>query len=170
MTIAFVVHLIFLIYCTGVHIYDATVFKRCPEPEKFFVGYNTFGGRFKHLTHIFMWGFLVYFFLAFFTDIMPQSGAKVWFRKLVDWLYTTTVWPTAWVVVLLFWLLVLMDKKLLGRTEDFNDNIPSLLDHAWHTFPVFIVIIESLLVYHSYPRNLMASLTIFGVTNGYIIW
>jgi hypothetical protein len=63
-----------------------------------------------------------------------------------------------------------MDKKLLGRTEDFNDNIPSLLDHAWHTFPVFIVIIESLLVYHSYPRNLMASLTIFGVTNGYIIW
>jgi hypothetical protein len=164
MTIAFVVHLIFLIYCTGVHIYDATVFKRCPEPEKFFVGYNTFGGRFKHLTHIFMvsitwqscdlshlsqWGFLVYFFLAFFTDIMPQSGAKVWFRKLVDWLYTTTVWPTAWVswcclipccsivwicyqvVVLLFWLLVLMDKKLLGRTEDFNDNIPSLLDHAW---------------------------------------
>ena len=77
---------------------------------------------------------------------MPHSAAKVWFHRLVDWLFSTAVWPAAWVgkslllssyikmlqmVVLLFWGLVSVDLKLVGRTKEFDNNIPYLLDHAW---------------------------------------
>lgn len=40
---------------------------------------------------------LVYFFLAFFTDIMPISAAKKWFRSVTDFFYTTITWPFAFV-------------------------------------------------------------------------
>lgn len=53
-TIAFGVHLAFLVYCTAVNVTDATVFKKCVDPDRVFVGHNTFGGRFKYLTHLFM--------------------------------------------------------------------------------------------------------------------
>ena len=53
-TRAFAVHLVFLLYCMAVNITDATVFKQCTDHDQSFPGYNTFGGRFKYLTHVFM--------------------------------------------------------------------------------------------------------------------
>ena len=50
--LTFIVHLLFLICIIAVHIYDRTLMKRCPDPDKYFVGWNTYGGRFKFLTYI----------------------------------------------------------------------------------------------------------------------
>lgn len=53
-TLAFFIHLIFLVYYIAVHVYDATVFKKCKVPNLVFVGYDTFGGRYKYLTYLTM--------------------------------------------------------------------------------------------------------------------
>ena len=50
--LAFIVHLLFLLCFIAVHIYDRTLLKRCPDPDKYFVGWNTYGGRFKFLTYL----------------------------------------------------------------------------------------------------------------------
>ena len=41
------------------------------------------------------WLQFLYFFLGFFTDIMPRSRAKFWFQKLCDLVFTTVVFPFA---------------------------------------------------------------------------
>lgn len=52
--VALWVHLIFLVYCIAVNVYDSTSFKRCVEKDIFFPGHNTFGGRFKYLSYMAM--------------------------------------------------------------------------------------------------------------------
>lgn len=52
--LALVVHLVFLMCYIAVHVYDRTLYKRCPDPDKYFKGWNTTGGRVKYLTHITM--------------------------------------------------------------------------------------------------------------------
>lgn len=54
MILAFIIHLIFLVYYIAVHVYDSTVFKKCKDPNLFFGDYNTFGGRYKYLTYLTM--------------------------------------------------------------------------------------------------------------------
>ena len=41
------------------------------------------------------WLQFLYFFLGFFTDIMPRSRAKIWFQKLCDLVFTTVIFPFA---------------------------------------------------------------------------
>ena len=45
-------HFAILCFYIYVHVYDATLMKKCPQPEKFFTGSNAFGGRWKYLTYI----------------------------------------------------------------------------------------------------------------------
>lgn len=114
-SIAFVCHLVLMCFYVYVHVYDATIFKR--NKGKGFDGAFTFGGRWKFLTYInlvswymmrlqqwyhFMlsdlslqWLQFIYFFLCFFTDIMPWSAAKLWFQKCCDFVFTTIALPMA---------------------------------------------------------------------------
>ena len=46
------VHLLLLIIYIAVHIHGAIILKNCPNPEKYFRGYSTFGGPWKYLTYI----------------------------------------------------------------------------------------------------------------------
>ena len=50
--LATAMHLCFLVYYMCVHVHDRTLFKRCKDPDVFFEGWNTYGGRWKHLTYV----------------------------------------------------------------------------------------------------------------------
>ena len=39
-----------------------------------------------------------------------------------------------------------------------------------HTFPLFAVVIECVLVFHHYPSNMVAALTALGTSSVYMIW
>ena len=67
---------------------------------------NNYFVIYVYCTLFLQWVTGVYFFLAFFTDIMPLSLAKSWFRQFSDWFFTTLTWPLALVSFSLFLLFV----------------------------------------------------------------
>ena len=112
--IAFVFHLLAMCVYIYIHVYDATIVKR--NKGRGFVGIDTYGGRWKFLTYcnlvrfrhacnhlklytnVFLqWLQFMYFFLCFFTDIMPWSSAKYWFLRACDVLFTTIALPLSMV-------------------------------------------------------------------------
>ena len=52
--IATVVHFIFFLCYIAIIIYDAYMQKNCPNPQKYFPGLSTYGGRGKYMTYITM--------------------------------------------------------------------------------------------------------------------
>ena len=117
--IAFVFHLVAMCVYIYIHVYDATVVKK--NKGKGFEGLLTYGGRWKFLTYInlvskimatgsvvkkgglqlqllfLQWFEFAYFFLCFFTDIMPWSSAKYWFLRACDFLFTTVTFALSMV-------------------------------------------------------------------------
>ena len=116
--IAFACHLILMCYYIYVHVYDATIVKR-NKGEGFDYSY---GGRWKFLTYInivspasaavlerdqlsmlslilLQWVQFIFYFLCFFTDIMPRSYFKVKFQRACDLIFTTTAAPMSFVSV-----------------------------------------------------------------------
>ena len=49
--LALLVHFVLLMFYIAIHVHDATMVKRCPDPDKYFVGINTYAGRMKYFTH-----------------------------------------------------------------------------------------------------------------------
>ena len=52
LTVGSMYHFAVLCFYVYVHVYDATLMKKCPQPDRFFVGSNSYGGRWKYLTFI----------------------------------------------------------------------------------------------------------------------
>lgn len=113
--LGFVIHLLMLFYWVFVHVYDGTVIKglSIEARKKVVPDYGENLGRWRYLSYInlvrtyfnttasacwhylLQWVCLMYFFIAFFTDVMPRSSVKVMFQKLVDFLFTSLVFPLA---------------------------------------------------------------------------
>ena len=86
---------------------------------------NNYFVIYVYCTLFLQWVTGVYFFLAFFTDIMPLSLAKSWFRQFSDWFFTTLTWPLALVSFSLFLLFVPLSSPVFSPPL-FPSSAPSL--------------------------------------------
>ncbi|XP_065898257.1 androgen-dependent TFPI-regulating protein-like [Dysidea avara] len=168
--LGFVVHLLMLFYWVFVHVYDASVVKSLSEDARrvAFPTHDQFLGRWRFLTYINMWMCLGYYFLAFFTDIMPRSYLKGVFQDIVDFAFTALIFPMSLFVAVAFWGVYAVDRE--GIYPLILDSLlPSLLNHVWHSFIVVCVILEMLLVFHPYPTALRAIISMFVINIIYSI-
>ena len=166
-------HLALMVFCVAAHVYDDRVFKRS-RGQGIFKSSVTYGGRWKFLTFINFWLQVIYFFLAFITDLIPgwRKEIKSRFKKLRDFLFTTAVFPVAVFICGTFWTLLMIDKSLLIPPGLDVAAVPSLplLNHLWHSTIVLCAMVEMLLVFHRYPSNGVAATFIFVYSGGYIAW
>ena len=169
LTVGSMYHFAVLCFYVYVHVYDATLMKKCPQPDKFFIGSNSYGGRWKYLTFINLWLQLVYFFLAFFTDIMPQSSVKLTFQKFTDLAFATFAFPFGTFVTIAFWGLYGIDRE--GIYPAFLDEyLPQDINHYWHTTVALCVLIEAILVFHRYPSTFTSNALVFAYSTAYVVW
>ena len=100
---------------------DIVAVAKCPDPPKYFIGIDTFGGRFKYFTHltlvrcdhcktimiIFCDGFFLvglqwintaYFSIAFLIDLFAAKRLRVY----ADYLFTTVAWMMSFVSIALY--------------------------------------------------------------------
>lgn len=159
----------FIVMCCYmyIHVYDATVFKR--NKGKGFEGAGTYGRRWKYLTYINMWIQFIYFFFAFFTDVMPRSQAKIYCQKACSLIFTTIGFPLTLFVCVAFWGIYAVDREFVYPVY-LDEHIPSMLNHYWHTTIVVGVFLELVVVFHRFPSNMTALWVIFLFTTTYITW
>ena len=166
-------HLVLMVFCVAAHAYDDRIYKRSGGAGIFRASL-TYGGRWKFLTYINFWLQVVYFFLAFLTDLIPgwRKEVKSRFKKLRDFLFTTAVFPAAAFVFTTFWTLLTIDKKFLIPPGMDVAKVPGLplLNHLWHSTILLYALVEMLLVFHRYPSNAVAAAFIFIYSSCYIAW
>ena len=68
-----------------------------------------------------------------------------------------------------FWGISAADREMIHPAE-IDKYIPASLNHCHHTFPVLLVLLESLIVFHRYPNNTVASFLNFLTSTLYIVW
>lgn len=133
------------------------------------------------------WLQFAYFFLCFFTDIMPWSSAKYWFLRACDVFFTVAAFPLCMVsplnlslkksltpplsqfVVVLFWGIYFVDRELVYPLV-LDQYIPVSLNHCWHTFPIVFSFLEALVVFHRYPSSMWGMVVVCGFSSLYIVW
>lgn len=72
-------------------------------------------------------------------------------------------------MTVLFWGIYAADRELIHPAE-LDEYIPVSLNHCQHTFPLLLVVLEGLIVFHRYPSNAVAALTNFSFSTLYIVW
>lgn len=69
----------------------------------------------------------------------------------------------------MFWGLYAVDRELVYPLV-LDKHIPVSLNHCWHTAPLILVLLETLVVFHRYPSNIGAMVSNFLVSTLYIVW
>ncbi|XP_042874494.1 androgen-dependent TFPI-regulating protein-like [Penaeus japonicus] len=144
------------------------------KPPEFMKKVNDiFGGPFKFLT---FWDMLVqffYFVVAFANDLFGSSVSErrkqSSLQKVRDFSFSTVVFFLGSMVSIVFWLLFNLDRNLIFP-ELFDSWFPSWLNHAIHTMPVIGVLIELVLLPHSFPSRFVGFSMVAGVCFLYLIW
>ena len=72
-------------------------------------------------------------------------------------------------VGVMFWAIYLADREVIFPTE-LDQYIPQGLNHCWHTFPVLIVFLEAVIVFHRYPSTKLCAFGVFMLSALYIVW
>ena len=72
-------------------------------------------------------------------------------------------------MTVMFWGLYAADRELVHPVE-MDKYIPPSLNHCQHTFPLLLVALEAIIVFHRYPSNTIATFTNFTFSTMYIIW
>ena len=69
----------------------------------------------------------------------------------------------------LFWGIYFVDREMV-YPQELDKYIPAMLNHCWHTLPLFSGILEALVVFHRYPSHMTAVSCVFVFSTLYIIW
>ncbi|CAD6187315.1 unnamed protein product [Caenorhabditis auriculariae] len=96
----------------------------------------------------------VYSVLVVLSILCPKEGKL---PKIVDFIFHTSVYPTAVITCVLFWSLYVLDPGLV-MPEWIASLIPNWLNHVTHTYPVVFVLFDNILHERRSP-NLGSSLT-----------
>ncbi|KAI6656361.1 Androgen-dependent TFPI-regulating protein-like isoform X1 [Oopsacas minuta] len=164
-------HCFSLAVYVGIKTYEATIFKGIPADviNTSFTGWQTFGARWKYLTYINLWIQFLYFFLAFFTDVVPASPLTPKLRRLTHLIYSCFAFPLGIFVMVTFWGVYWVDPELIWP-KVIADHLPPLLNHLWHTAVGVLILSECVLMPHEYmPLMPTAYMVCFGASL-YVLW
>lgn len=134
---------------------------------------DEYGGMWKFISHLNMHALIGYFVLALLCDLLPWAKEEL--QKFLDFIFTTTIFPCALMVSSMFWMFTLFLREFsVGTTTSSTSMIlealPPYIIHALHTAVGFAVVIEVLLVRHTYSSNTDAVKTMFIWNSSYAFW
>ena len=117
----------------------------------------SFGGSLKYLTHWNVWLQALYFLIALTNDIFgseartkEHSSAT---QKIRDFMFSSVAFPTGVFVTSVFWLIYIVDRKLIFP-EELDKYFPAITNHMMHTTPLVSQLLELLLIFHLQPKRL----------------
>lgn len=153
--------------------------------------FNTYGGRFKFLTHWSEYLHAVFFAFAVLVDIQESfddddKQAKKTSRTnnpkheedcysfpqyLRDIVFVAICFPFGIMVVVLFWGITFIETEGL-MTDETQKMIPlsSLYNHFLHTLPLFLNLAGLFLLPHKYPRRKVGISVVSILAVAYIAW
>ena len=133
------------------------------------IGYLTYGGRYKYLTH---WNIMLqraYFSLACIAFLCKFNHL----RSLTKFLFNSLILPMSMIVTTIFWILYSIDRDLIF--PKFYDEIyPWWVNHSLHSCCALISLIELMLFPFPVPQKLkwenMVSLLIIAAYTAWLPW
>ncbi|XP_065065845.1 androgen-induced gene 1 protein-like [Rhopilema esculentum] len=140
---------------------------------------NSYGGRFKFLTFINLVISVLYYGLAFVSELWsvlfhnPEVGNnRTVLKKWRDTIFGSLIFPLSAIVTIAFWGVMVVNSELMLPSR-LRHMIPvhGLYNHCAHTAPFILSFIQIFLVRHKdFPSRIKASFgfTLFCI--GYVIW
>ncbi|XP_078062281.1 androgen-induced gene 1 protein-like isoform X2 [Mustelus asterias] len=140
-------------------------------------GTATYGGRWKYLTFINMILQTTYFGVCVFADLLwllPQHGKRVQrlclrISALRDWLFAALAFPIGFFVVVSFWVLYAYDRELV-YPKILDQIIPRWLNHAMHSVVLLLLMLELIVVPHSWPSHKGGVAVLITFCSSYLLW
>ena len=154
--------------------------------------FDTYGGRFKFLTHWSQYLHAAFFAFAVLVDIKEiftdyddeqvkktskasnpkrQEDGNSFTEYLRDILFVAICFPFGIMVVVLFWGITFIESE--GVVSDETRKIvplSSLYNHFLHTLPLFLNIAALYLYPHKYPRRKIGISVVATVAVAYLAW
>ncbi len=153
--------------------------------------FQTYGGRFKFLTHCslylhaafyaFATGVNIYVFIRGLIDgrAQPRKGFGMeksrkeagFFVRLRNHLFVVVCFPLGMMVCLLFWGVTVFVPDGLAEPEE-RKMVPlaGLFNHHLHTFPLIFDMAALYIIPHHYPRRLVGVSSVVLISLAYLTW
>lgn len=113
--------------------------------------HELFAGHWKFLTVWNLVTHLLFFALLFFMDFMKLSSSSKLMR-FRDAIYAGIVFPFGVFVVVTFWSLHTINRELIFP-KVLDETFPFWLNHVGHSIMLPVMIVETYIVHHRYPRR-----------------
>ena len=126
----------------------------------------TFGGQWKYLTFINLWVQLLYFILCLITDFSKERSIIVRWR---DVMFASAAFPVGLFVCVSFWGIWAVDRELVFPAK-LDPYFPALMNHAMHTVPLPLLLLEMICIHHVYPSRKTGGGIAASFFLAYLIW
>ena len=126
-----------------------------------------FGGDWKYLTH---WNAMIQI-LYYITNgaLLFNSDWKNKTSRFTHHVFACVVFPLAAFVTVMFWTLHTIDPSLvIDPNSEYQET--AWMNHMKHTFVLFWVVVELVVVNHGYPMKFIGGATAFAVSGTYMVW
>ncbi|KAK1173356.1 androgen-dependent TFPI-regulating protein [Acipenser oxyrinchus oxyrinchus] len=142
------------------------------NPDDLPDGLFLYGGPWKYLTFLNLVLQMVFFGFAVVVDLQHLFVKGKELKRLnlyKDLLYSVMAFPVGAFVVAIFWIIFTYDRELV-YPNSIDELFPPWLNHSMHTIVLPLLLLESLLQPHAYPKR-KNGLAILGLISvAYVSW